>query len=131
MRPHVDVLGWLHVIWGGFGLLTGGGLLLLAAGALIALRDLQPAGADPSAVWFLGGTGTVLAAAGGVLAWTGRRLLAHDQGGRRAALWLAIPNCLLLPFGTMLGVYSLWTLLNDDARRIFGRPVRLGPPGAP
>jgi hypothetical protein len=41
-----------------------------------------------------------------------------------AALLLALPNLLVLPFGTALGVYTYWVLLNNDARDAFGRPQR-------
>jgi hypothetical protein len=37
---------------------------------------------------------------------------------------MAIPNLLIVPFGTALGFYTFWVLLNDDARREFGRPPR-------
>ena len=40
-----------------------------------------------------------------------------------AAIALAVPNLVIVPFGTALGVYGLWVLLNDDARRQFGRPL--------
>jgi len=43
---------------------------------------------------------------------------------RAAALGLAAPNLVIVPFGTALGVYTFWVLLNDDARRGFGRPLR-------
>ena len=41
-----------------------------------------------------------------------------------AALILAVPNLIVVPFGTALGIYTFWVLLNDDARREFGRPPR-------
>ena len=31
-------------------------------------------------------------------------------------------------FGTALAIYTLWALLNDDARREFGRPPRTPAP---
>jgi hypothetical protein len=39
----------------------------------------------------------------------------------------------MVPFGTALSVYAFWVLLNDEARRAFGRPprsTRLPAPGA-
>ena len=44
---------------------------------------------------------------------------------RLASLILAVPNLVLVPFGTALGVYTLWVLLNDDARQAFGRRPRV------
>ena len=34
-------------------------------------------------------------------------------------LMLGTVDLLLLPYGTALGVYSLWTLLREDAKRLF------------
>jgi hypothetical protein len=39
-------------------------------------------------------------------------------------------NLVLIPFGTALGVYTGWVLLNDDARRAFGRRPRAPQPPA-
>jgi hypothetical protein len=41
-----------------------------------------------------------------------------------AALVLAVLNLIVVPFGTALGFYTFWVLLNNDARREFGRPPR-------
>ena len=38
------------------------------------------------------------------------------------------PEGVLVPFGTALGVYTFWVLLNNDARRTFGRPPREAAP---
>jgi hypothetical protein len=62
---------------------------------------------------------------GGILmALAGRAVVRRKQRGRTAVLLLALPNLAVIPFGTALGVYTFWTLLNDDARREFGRPAR-------
>src|SRR5262249_61285109 len=38
---------------------------------------------------------------------------------RLAALLLGSVDLLLLPYGTALGAYALWTLLREDAKRLF------------
>jgi len=35
------------------------------------------------------------------------------------ALGLAVGNMILLPFGTALGGYACWVLLNDEGRGLF------------
>ncbi len=57
----------------------------------------------------------------------GRSLARRHASGRVLALVCAVPNLLLVPFGTALGIYTFWVLLNDDARRDFGRPPRSTP----
>ena len=55
---------------------------------------------------------------------SGRALLARSPRSRTVLLTLVVPNVFVLPFGTALAIYACWVLLNDDARREFGRPVR-------
>lgn len=125
MRHHIDVLGLLHMVWGVFAALTGVSLAILAAGTDVAVAGAHAdAGGSTAAVWLLGVTGTFLLLAGVGLVVTGRRLRGVQSRARLAALLLAIPNLLILPFGTALGVYTYWVLLNNDARDAFGRPQR-------
>lgn len=130
MRHHINVLGLLHMVWGVFAVLAGVSLAILAAGTNAAVNGLADlAGAtgtigSSAAVWLLGTAGVFLMASGLALAATGRRLRAGEPGARLAALLLAIPNLLILPFGTALGVYTYWVLLNNEARDAFGRPQR-------
>ena len=124
MRVHIDLLGWLHLVWGAFGLLAGLSLLILAGGAAASLAELGSAErfADP-AVWVLGIGGFTLMLGGAAMAAAGRGLLSRRSGSRFAALALAAPNAVLVPFGTALGVYAFWVLLHNEARLQF-EPVR-------
>jgi hypothetical protein len=125
MRLHVDVLGWLHFIWGVFGVLAGASLLILALGSQLALVDLRAIGpAARAAVWLLVICGLAFILAGAVMMAVARALARRHPAGRVAALVLAVPNLVVVPFGTALGIYAFWVLLNDDARRDFGRPPR-------
>lgn len=124
MQIHLDALGWLHVLVGCIALVTGTAFLMLACGtASLAPGVLDEIRRNP-VVWLLLVAGLVFVAGGGLMVATGRALVARRPYGRPAALLLAVVNLCLLPFGTALGVYSLWVLLNDDARREFGRRLR-------
>src|SRR5579862_3688294 len=106
MRYHIDVLGRLHGVWGVFGLLTGSSLFILAFGCWASLATLNPGSrAVDAAVWILAGTGLALACAGLAMIATGRGVRRHRRAARTAALALALPNLVLVPFGTALGVY--------------------------
>ena len=125
MPIHVDVLGRLHVMLGGFAALAGVSLIILAGGlntALIELSDLGDAGS--AGVWILGWCGVLFVVAGVALSLTGRALARRRPAGRMWALALAVPDLLAVPFGTALSIYAFWVLLNDEARREFGRPLR-------
>jgi hypothetical protein len=125
MQLHVDVLGWLHFIWGVFGALVGASLLVLALGTNTALRELGSVGpAEHAAIWLFVICGLTLIAAGGAMMLVARGLARRRPGGRFAALLLAVPNLIVVPFGTALAIFTFWVLLNDDARGEFGRPPR-------
>jgi len=122
MRIHLDVLGWLHALAGAFGVITGASLIVLALGTFLAESALGAhAGAVASVAWTLTVCGLLFGLGGGLMIAAGRAVLARRPGGRAAALWLAVVNLCVIPFGTALGIYTFWALLNDDARRAFGR----------
>jgi hypothetical protein len=121
----VDVLGWLHVIWGAFGTLAGLSLLVLAAGTSGALWRLPESGpAERAAVWILFGCGLLLVLAGLTMALAGRALRGRQPKARLTVLLLSPFNLVVAPFGTALAIYACWVLLNDDARHQFGRAPR-------
>ena len=125
MSAHLDALSRLHAVWGIFGLLTGGSLGVLAAGTSAALDELASSGpTGHAAVWILLLVGGSLAAGGALMIVIGRMLAGRRRSGRLLALMFAALNLLFVPFGTALGIYTYWVLLNDDARREFGRPPR-------
>ena len=122
MQVHLDVLGWLHVLVGGMGLLTGTAFRVLAGGTgwmALAIRtrvvsDRVFAAAGPAALLSLGGW---------LMAAIGRALGARRPGGRaRRSVAAAEP---VRPAVRHRPQHlHLWALLNDDARRAFGRPTR-------
>jgi hypothetical protein len=128
MRLHLDALVLLQRIWGAFGAITAAALAVLAAGAEAALAESGSVNrAELGAVWLLSACAATagIGAAGAFLVAGGLRR--RRVSGRFTALVLAIPNLIVVPFGTALGVYTLWVLLNNDARREFGRPPRGSP----
>jgi hypothetical protein len=120
MRSHVNLLGLLQLAWGGMALLLGGSLLLLAAGAAAIARTTQGdrMTAAFTAVLFIV-FATALALGGYANAWAGRAIRQHRAPGRTGALALALINLFVLPFGTLLAIYTFWVLLHDEARALF------------
>jgi hypothetical protein len=127
MTPHLDVLARLHVIGGAFGVLTGASLAVLAAGTAVAWSELGLEGpAGPAAGWLLLLPGLALATGGILMAAIGRGLLRRAAASRPGALLLAVPTLLVVPFGTALGLYAFWVLLNEDVKAVFGRRSTAG-----
>ena len=122
---HLALLGRLHLLLGAFGVLCGASLLILAGGTSLALVDLTIGSEDGQAgVWILAICGGVLMAGGAALVGAGRALDRRSRAGRFGALALAVPTLAVVPFGTALSVYAFWVLLNDEARKECGRPLR-------
>ena len=127
MNAHVKLLGILQMVWGAIGLLLGVSTLMLSVGAVAVGmtsggREI-PAGV--TAVAF-GVFATALLAAGAGNAWAGAAIRRREAPGRLAALGLAVPNLFVLPFGTALGIYALWVLLHDEARKMFLKETEAG-----
>src|ERR1051325_7925268 len=121
MRQHFGLLVLLQRVWGAFGVLTGISLTVLAAGTHGALIQLGSPRPGRAAVWLLAPSGALLIALG-----LGALVIASGLRHRRpvaryAALALSIPNLVIVPFGSALGIYTIWALVNDDARAEFGR----------
>jgi hypothetical protein len=119
---HLNILSILVRLWGVLAILVGVSLLLLAAGALAILL-----GPDGQLVALAAGvtigafvvTGTVALVWGAAHVWAALLLGRRHPWGRTMVLGLAIVNLVVLPFGTALGSYALWTLLTEEGRRLF------------
>ncbi len=129
MDRHIDLAGLLHIIWGALGLLLGISVLLLAGGAVaIAASGLHRGPDLAAALMALATTAAaiVLLVGGAANVWAGLGLRRHRAAARVTALGLALLNLFLLPFGTALGVYTFWVLLNHEARARF-EPAHVQP----
>lgn len=120
MRSHVKLLGTLHSVWGGMGLLLAASLLLLAGGAAAIARTTE---GDPMTAGFTALLFLVFAVAvgggGWASAWAGRAVRRHRPSGRGLALALAVVDLFVLPFGTALAIYTFWVLLHNESRALF------------
>jgi hypothetical protein len=113
LTRHLRTLGILWMIAGIF--------WLLPAFALVSTGGLFPAGFHPGFLpeafvppfTYMLGSGFLLVAAAGVC--IGWGLVEHRPWARVAALVVAFMVLLHPPFGTVLGVYTLWVLLAGNA----------------
>jgi hypothetical protein len=116
MQSHIKVVAWLYIIMGVVGILFGGVLaLLLPVGGWIS--GDQTAITVTSIVALVAIGLLVLLSAPGIIAGLG--LLSFKPWARILALILAILNLPGFPTGTILGIYTLWALLDDESARLF------------
>ena len=128
MHKHIDFLGILYIVWGGLSALVAVAALALAvAAASLLSRETNGPNQIGVAALMAAGTFTVLGVAsllwGLIHLWVGFAVRRRRTWARTVALGLGIFNLFLLPFGTALGSYTLWVLLDDESRRLFERPL--------
>ena len=122
MDTHVKVLGALQMAFGAFGLMAAVLQLFVVGGA----AGIVGASGDPGAaiaVPIIGLTGMALV---GFLALTslpsviiGIGLVRLRPWARIAGIVISIISLVMIPFGTIVGVYGLWVLFSQDAERLF------------
>lgn len=126
MKRHIDLLGLLYVVGGALSVVAAASLLALSLGAF----SIGAAGEGDEG-FAAGVTGIAFAAValtlgawGAANAFAGRALRRHSPWARLACLALATLNLFLLPFGTALSVYTVWVLLQPEARRLLAHDPR-------
>ena len=126
MTTHVKVLGVLYLALSALGLLGALFLMLVFGGTASIVGFTAEPGDAAVALPILGIAGTALVgmllilSIPGLLAGWG--LLNFKGWARILALVLSVLNLINFPFGTALGIYGLWVLLNKEAVRLFDVP---------
>ena len=122
MEQHVKILAILNIVFGVLGVLAAIVILLFFGGmAAVVSSDSQPDAAQGAAV--LGGIGAIGALIVGVLSLpaliTGVGLLKFRPWAQILGIVMAVLSLPGIPFGTALGAYGLWVLLNKDTKPMF------------
>lgn len=120
MRSHITILSVLHAIMSALGLFTAAIILVstVAAGAFVGMSSDVPFGTG----MLVGTIGTIVSVFFAALALPGLAL-AYGLWKRRPwarplGLVLGALNLFHFPFGTVLGVYTLWAMLQPETKAI-------------
>jgi len=121
LAGHIRMLG---ILWAAISVFR-----LIAGLVVIALFGSGGVGLLPPEVPFfvhglLQAVGTVLAIGGGVGLLIGAGLLQRQPWARVPALVLAFINLADMPFGTALGIYTLWVLLPAKSEEEYEKLTR-------
>ena len=123
MTSHVDFVGVLFVVWGLLTTLVGVSTLALGVGAVALITSASRGGGGAFAAGLTAALFTTLAVI--AILWgtahvvVGVPLRRHRPWARMIALMLGSVDLLLLPYGTALGVYTLYVLLNEKGKALF------------
>lgn len=126
MSSHVDLAGVLFIVWGLLTALVGLSTLALGVGAVALLTSGSAGSNDGSRQLAAGLTAAVFTTLALIaILWgaahvaVGVPLRRRSPKARLVALMLGSVDLLLLPYGTALGAYTLWVLLNEGGKRLF------------
>ena len=125
MRDHVRILAYLNIVFGALGLLAAVVVLFIFGGIAGIVGAAAPHNPDALhvAVPVLGIIGMVvcviilLVSLPGII--LGAGLLKLQPWARILGIVLSALNLLNVPFGTALGIYGLWVLLQQETERLF------------
>ena len=101
MTTHVDFVAILFIVWGALTALACDVAAGLTAAAFITVAVIA----------ILWGVGHVL---------IGVPLRKRSPRARLLAILAGSIDLILIPFGTPLGIYALWVLLNERGKALFG-----------
>lgn len=121
MAHHVHLLG---VLWLVLGVLTalGGLALLVVANIIFGQRGIAIENGAPSFIRpLLSIIGCAILAKAAVSFIAGIGLLQRQPWARVLAIVLGVISLLNVPFGTALGIYTLWALLSANAEERYQR----------
>lgn len=117
IETHISVVGWLQILNSVINLLVAGFVIAF----LVAIGSITE---DPTAYqilattgWLTGGFLAALALPGLI---AGIGLLNRSSWSRVMAIVIAIFQLALFPIGTVLGVYTLFVLIQRSAEEAFG-----------
>ncbi len=123
MEQHVRIIGILHTILGGMGVLAGIAFLALFGGLATFIGSTANSGDAALAVPVMGGIGGILciillifslpSIVGGI------GLLNRASWSRMFMIIVSALYLLHIPIGTALGVYGLWALTKPEAEALF------------
>lgn len=120
---HLRTLGIFWVVAGALFVIPGLVLMTISSIVRTAIPATESVArvAAPLVLSIIGGS-LFLVAVGGIL--VGWGLLKHQSWARIAAIVLGIVSLLHPPFGTALGIYTLWVLLSDQGGVEYDRLAR-------
>lgn len=123
MTAKVDFLGILFIVWGLLTTLVGVSTLALGVGALALLASANRGGGGEVAAGLTAAAFTALAFI--AIGWgaahviVGVPLRRRQPWTRLVAMMLGAADLLLVPYGTALGAYAIWLLLNEESKKLF------------
>jgi hypothetical protein len=124
MKSQIELVGILHTVYSGIG-------ILIAIACFVLLSSIGWFSGDPTALGVLTVVGSVIAvfltvvSVPGLIAGIG--LLRRRPWARILAIVVGCLDLFNIPFGTALGVYTFYVLMNDEAIQLLSETPTVPP----
>ena len=118
MKKHITAVAALHIGFGVLGIIIGFVLFALLSGIGAIAED----GNAQFVLWIIGtslGAFLIVISIPGIVA--GMGLLKFKEWARILTLIISAIDLINIPFGTALGIYSIWVLVQDETIEIFNQ----------
>jgi len=116
MEQHITILGVLHIAYGAIGILVAMIVFIAVVGAGMLSGD-----AEALAITSLVGTSIAtllfIPSLPGLIGGLG--IFKYRPWARITLLVVGFVNLLIVPFGTILGIYTIWVLMNIEVKDMF------------
>lgn len=122
MEKHINIVAALHVALGMINILIAGVVFLALVGGGVLSGELQ-ALAITGIIGFLFAVFLSVISLPGILGGIG--LFYRKNWARILMIVISILNLFSFPIGTLISVYTLWVLLNDETGFLFAEAERL------
>jgi len=119
METHLTIVAALHIAFGLLGVLAAFIILVFVGLPGFFTGDLAVAGVTMGVALVLGGMVGAASLAGVV---GGIGLLRRAEWARLLVLVVSVIQLINIPFGTILGAYSMWVLLSSETQALL-RPA--------
>ncbi len=120
MEKHVTILGILYIALNLLGLIAAAIVFMVLIGGGLLSGDME-AFAITSTVGTAIAFFLFIVSAPGIIGGFG--LLKQRSWARILVLILGFLNLINIPIGTILGIYTIWVLLNDETAQLFAPGV--------
>lgn len=111
LDKHIPILGWLHIALNVLTLFIGVIVFFILIGAGLLSADGEAMSILAIVATFVLGLMVVISIPGIITGWG---LLKRKPWARVLALVIGFLSLMSFPFGTLLGVYTIWALLAHD-----------------
>ena len=122
MASHVKILGILHIVFSVLGVLAGI-IVLVVFGSLALVGAANQSDGQVVPLGILGGIGGLIfiiilvLSLPGLIAGIG--LIKLKSWARILGIVISALDLISIPFGTALGIYGLWVLLQNETEALF------------